>query len=133
MGKRRISYRETPCVKRISRVPPVFVFFFAPWIYQFTDMDCWNPLYYYLNQGIMIVFNLKVTTWRSQTPYIPDYFLGFQTSAKQSRVETKEAQVSLNSLPCLFLCCLRSVSTLQGQVEPSFLEKRKFKKNKDLN
>ena len=55
-------------------------------------------------------------------------FSNFKLHFKQSSVETKEAQVSLNSLHCLFLCCLRSVSTLQGQVEPSFLEKRKFKK-----
>ena len=97
-----ISYREAPCGKRISRVPPVFLFFFAPWIYHFTDKGCWNSLYNYLNQGRKIVFNFKVTTWRCQTLYIPDYFLGFQTSAKQSSVETKEVQVSLNSLHCLF-------------------------------
>ena len=56
MAKRRISYRETPCVKRISRVPPDFVFFFAP-------MDIWTVEFlYYLNQGGIIVFNFKVTT-----------------------------------------------------------------------
>ena len=56
MGMRRISYRETPCVKRISRVPPDFVLFFA-------TMDIWTVEFlYYFNQGGIIVFNFKVTT-----------------------------------------------------------------------
>ena len=77
--------------------------------FLFRPMDIWTvEIPYYLNQGGIIVFNFKMTTWRSQTPYIPDYFFGFQTSAEQSSVETKEAQVSLNSLHCLFLCCLKS-------------------------
>ena len=48
--------QETPCVKRISRVPPDFVLFFA-------TMDIWTVEFlYYLNQGGIIVFNFKVTT-----------------------------------------------------------------------